>query len=114
MVACIAILAVLILSLWDVGIFKGYLTVSEVKQGNYLGKIIEVKGRVKKDTLEINTTGAYFNLTDYINEIAVEYNGDLPVRLAVDKEVIVTGALISREKILASKIVTSCTSKYIS
>ncbi len=112
-IACIAIIAVLAFGLWGIDIFKSYLTVSQVKEGSYLGKIVEVKGRVKKGTVEVNATAVYFNLTDYINEIAVEYNGELPVQLAADREVIVTGILISQERIQASKIITSCTSKYI-
>lgn len=113
-IACVAIIAVLFIGFWGVDIFKGYLTVSQVKQSNYLGKIIEVKGKVKKGTLQVNATSAYFILTDYVNDLSVEYKGELPVQLTADKEVIVTGTLISQEKIEASKIYTSCASKYTS
>ncbi len=113
-IASVAVVAVLFAGLWGVDIFRSYLTVSDTKQSDYLGKIVEIKGRVKKGTVEENATITTFVLTDYSNDISVEYNGKLPVQLAADKEVFVTGTLISREKIEASKIVTGCSSKYTS
>ena len=64
-VASVAVVAVLFVGLWGVDIFKSYLTVSEAKQGDYLSKIVEIKGRVKKGTVQENATSTAFVLTDY-------------------------------------------------
>ncbi|MDI6902601.1 MAG: cytochrome c maturation protein CcmE [Methanocellales archaeon] len=108
----VAIVVIMIIGLWGID-FGGYLSVSEAKNPQYVGRDVEVKGIVKEGTLKIDVHSTSFVLTDGKADIQVEYIGDRPVNVAEGKDVVVYGKLISNEEIEARKIILGCPSKYV-
>jgi len=117
LVAVIVIVAVSVIGLWGVDISQGYLMVSELTSDpqQYVGHKVDTMGSIKDGTLNITPDIISFVLTDLEDEtieIYVEYTGDLPAPLSEDKNVSLSGIMVSDNKIEANKIVVGCPSKY--
>ena len=89
-----------------------YLTVSQLKDGSYQGKVVQVLGTVVNGTLIRGIDGVVrFDITDGKQAVGVVYTGTAVQNLEENKEVAVQGVLKSAT-MEASQILVKCPSKY--
>lgn len=113
-IGVIIIVVVLIIGFWGVHGGESYPTVSDVLKdvNKYLNKDVEVKGKVKKDSIDpMNRT---FILTDGDKDLKINYTDILPSNFEEEKEVVIRGKLFQRTELIleAEEIIVGCPSKY--
>jgi cytochrome c-type biogenesis protein CcmE len=114
-VAFIAFVA--FVGLWNVDLSQGYYMVSELSLNSeeFVGHDVNTMGMIKNGTLDISTDGTSFALQDIEEpsyELYVEYIGSLPANLEEGQSISISGKMLSSTMVEASRIVTSCPSKY--
>ncbi|WP_321429153.1 cytochrome c maturation protein CcmE [uncultured Methanolobus sp.] len=114
-VAFIAFVA--FVGLWNVDLSQGYYMVSELSMDSeeFVGHDVNTMGMIKNGTLDISTDGTSFALQDIEEpsyELYVEYIGSLPANLEEGQSISISGKMLSSTMVEASRIVTSCPSKY--
>lgn len=114
-VAFIAFVA--FVGLWNVDLSQGYYMVSELSLNSeeFVGQDVNTMGMIKNGTLDISTDGTSFALQDIEEpsyELYVEYIGSLPANLEEGQSISISGKMLSSTMVEASRIVTSCPSKY--
>lgn len=113
-IGVIIIVVVLIIGFWGVHGGESYPTVSDVLKdmNKYLDKDVEIKGNVKKDSIDLmNRT---FILTDGDKDLKINYTDLLPSNFEEEKEVVIRGRLYQRTELIleAEEIIVGCPSKY--
>ena len=113
-ISVVAIILIGIVGLWGLDFSSEYLTVTQVKQNasDYIDQPVEIKGKVKQDTLSRFEEETNFILTDGISDIQISYRGDPPQALAEGAKVSVKGILVSENTVHANFLVMGCPSKY--
>tara|TARA_B100001063_G_scaffold235927_1_gene255096 strand:+ start:21 stop:440 length:420 start_codon:yes stop_codon:yes gene_type:complete len=76
-------------------------------------KKIRIGGMVKKDSIKISSDEVYFIITDFKNEINVNYTGVLPNLFSEEKGVVAEGFLKDRSYFEASKILAKHDENYM-
>jgi cytochrome c-type biogenesis protein CcmE len=95
-----------------------YRQVSELSDGDYVGKNVKVGGRVLGDTLGHDASGFFFDIQDLTGEVdtvSVEYDGQMPDTFGPGVDVVVLGTYgesAAGGRITASQVQTKCPSKY--
>ncbi len=95
-----------------------YRQVSELDQGDYVGKNVKVGGRVLADTLSHDESGFLFDIQDLTGQadtVKVEYDGQVPDTFGPGVDVVVLGTYSESAAgglITATQVQTKCPSKY--
>lgn len=91
-----------------------YYTVSEAleRADSKQGETIGVGGTVLQGSLQRNTAGLTFTLTDGMAMLPVIHIGSVPDSFAEGKDVMIKGKFQSDGSFHSSKILTRCPSKY--
>ena len=76
-------------------------------------KKIRVGGMVKKDSIKISSNQINFIITDFKNEIYVNFSGTVPNLFAEEKGVVVEGFLKDRNYFSATKILAKHDENYM-
>ena len=74
---------------------------------------IRLGGLVKQNSLKVNANSYVFIITDFKNEIFVEYNGLLPNLFAEGKSAVVEGVLRDKKYFVASSILAKHDENYM-
>ena len=74
---------------------------------------IRVGGMVKKNSININSDGVKFIITDFKNEINVSYSGAVPNLFAEEKGVVAEGRLQDKMFFIADRILAKHDEKYM-
>ncbi len=114
LVGVIVIVVVLMIGFWGMHSSTNYLSVSDIvdNEDKYLNEEIEVKGTVKKDS--VDQDNRTFVLTDGKNDIKINYTGSLPASFEEGKDVVVKGTLRRYDVLVidVEEIVVGCSSEY--
>ena len=87
---------------------------TEIKNLPELGiKKIRVGGMVKKNSIKTNDTEINFIITDFKNELIVNYSGSVPNLFEEGKGVVAEGVLKDRNFLKAEKILAKHDENYI-
>jgi cytochrome c-type biogenesis protein CcmE len=93
-----------------------YRQVSELITGQYDGKNVKVGGRVLDGTIERDTEGVHFAISDLTGDQAtvnVLYSGQMPNTFEPGVDVVVVGQYASDGSLItAEQLQTKCPSKY--
>ena len=83
-----------------------FSTPTEIKTGENItiGKAMRVGGMVKKDSILINKKNIQFIVTDFQNEILINYSGTVPNLFAEGKGVVAEGKLKDKNFFAAERI----------
>ena len=76
-------------------------------------KKIRVGGMVKKDSIKISSNQINFIITDFKNEIYVNFSGTVPNLFAEEKGVVAEGFLKDRNYFIANKILAKHDENYM-
>ena len=114
------ILAVLILTVYlvlksledNVVYFISPTEIKELGQIDY-NKKYRVGGMVKKNSISMNSDQISFTITDFKNEINVNYSGVIPNLFSEEKGVVAEGFLKDRNSLEASKILAKHDENYM-
>lgn len=91
------------------------LSISDVLQGDYEGKKVQVTGSVVADSVEADGSAAVFQIEpedgDGTEALTVSYDGALPATFGTGIVAICTGT-VTDGQLDASEMVTKCPSKY--
>jgi len=74
---------------------------------------IRLGGLVKQNSLKVNANSYVFIITDFKNEIFVEYNGLLPNLFAEGKSAVAEGVLRDKKYFVASSILAKHDENYM-
>ncbi len=109
----IILVCLLVLGLTLKGSVVPYITVSELKSGDYMGKYIQVNGTVVEGSVEWHPKDVLltFRLTDGKETVNVSYNGSIPNNFQEGKMVVV-GGTYEDGLFKADEILVKCPSKY--
>jgi cytochrome c-type biogenesis protein CcmE len=104
------------------GFVNPYKTVTEITSNpeKYIGRQVQVEGRVIEETIEWVPNVLTFILTDETSQLRVIYKGVVPNTFPIGKEigkqsridVVVIGSLVSPHEFKAEQILVKCPSKY--
>lgn len=112
----VVIIILLFASINSIGSFLNPLKfVSEVTAApeEYLGRNVQVVGVIVDGTWEqIGDNSFTFKLTDGNATVDVEYTGDVPGAFKSGVGITVIGTLVSKNKVVAHKLLAKCPSKY--
>ena len=87
---------------------------TEIKNLSELeNKKIRVGGMVKKNSIEINETEVNFSITDFKNELIVNFTGSLPNLFEEGKGVVAEGFIQDRNYFKATKILAKHDENYM-
>jgi cytochrome c-type biogenesis protein CcmE len=93
--------------------YVSYKQIGEVvKDKSLVGKGVEVAGKVKPKSVVHKGTEMTFVLAENSDTIDVTYTGQVPQTFGDNVQAVVTGKLVSQNKVVAESIVTKCPSKY--
>jgi len=114
------ILTVLILSVYlvlksiedNVVYFISPTEIKEIGEINY-NKKYRVGGMVKKNSVSMDSDQIKFTITDFKNEINVNYSGVIPNLFSEEKGVVVEGFLKDKNFLKASKILAKHDENYM-
>ncbi|OFV67616.1 MAG: CcmE/CycJ protein [Candidatus Syntrophoarchaeum caldarius] len=111
--AIIIVLCLIGLGLTLKGSVVPYITVSELKSGDYVGEHIQINGTVVTGSVEWHPKDVLltFQLTDGHEVVNVEYRGSIPNNFEEGKMVVV-GGVYERDLFEADEILVKCPSKY--
>ena len=91
-----------------------FLSPSEIKNlGEINPKKIRVGGMVKKHSIKVNSDEIYFIITDFKNQISVNYKGFVPNLFEEEKGVVAEGYLKDRNYLRATKILAKHDENYM-
>ena len=92
-----------------------FSTPTEIKQKEdiVIGKSMRVGGMVKKNSIMINEKNIQFIVTDFENEILINYSGTVPNLFAEGKGVVAEGKLNDKFFFLADRILAKHDEKYM-
>ena len=92
-----------------------FSTPTEIKQREEItfGKAMRVGGMVKKDSILLNKNNIQFTITDFKNEILINYSGTVPNLFAEGKGVVAEGKLKDRNFFIADRILAKHDEKYM-
>jgi cytochrome c-type biogenesis protein CcmE len=92
-----------------------FSTPTEIKTGENItiGKAMRVGGMVKKDSILINKKNIQFIVTDFQNEILINYSGTVPNLFAEGKGVVAEGKLKDKNFFAAERILAKHDEKYM-
>ncbi len=76
-------------------------------------KKIRIGGMVKKDSIKISSNQINFIITDFKNEIYVNFSGTVPNLFAEEKGVVAEGFLKDRNYFIANKILAKHDENYM-
>ena len=87
---------------------------TEIKNLSELeNKKIRVGGMVKKNSIEINETEVNFIITDFKNELIVNFTGSVPNLFEEEKGVVAEGFLKDKSFLIAEKILAKHDENYM-
>jgi cytochrome c-type biogenesis protein CcmE len=88
---------------------------TEIKKRNDIpfGKVMRVGGMVKKGSININQKDIQFIVTDFENEILINYSGTVPNLFAEEKGVVAEGKLIDKNFFIADRILAKHDENYM-
>jgi len=88
---------------------------TEIKKRNDIpfGKAMRVGGMVKKGSININQKDIQFIVTDFENEILINYSGTVPNLFAEEKGVVAEGKLIDKNFFIADRILAKHDENYM-
>ena len=92
-----------------------FSTPTEIKQREEItfGKAMRVGGMVKEDSILLNKNNIQFTITDFKNEILINYSGTVPNLFAEGKGVVAEGKLKDRNFFIADRILAKHDEKYM-
>ena len=92
-----------------------FSTPTDIKKKNNIaiGKSMRVGGMVKKNSIMINEKNIQFIITDFENEILINYSGTVPNLFAEGKGVVAEGKLNDKFFFLADRILAKHDEKYM-
>jgi|TARA_B110000914_G_scaffold189574_1_gene175092 cytochrome c-type biogenesis protein CcmE len=92
-----------------------FSTPTEIKQKEdiTIGKPMRVGGMVKKNSIIINKNSIQFIVTDFQNEILINYSGTVPNLFDEGKGVVAEGKLKDKNFFIASRILAKHDEKYM-
>ena len=91
-----------------------FLSPSEIKNlGEINTKKIRVGGMVKKNQIRVNSNEINFIITDFKNQIIVNYTGSVPNLFEEEKGVVAEGYLKDRNYLKATKILAKHDENYM-
>jgi cytochrome c-type biogenesis protein CcmE len=92
-----------------------FSTPTEIKQVEdiSLDKAMRVGGMVKKNSIVVNNKNIQFIITDFENEILINYAGTVPNLFAEGKGVVAEGKLKDKNFFLADRILAKHDEKYM-
>ena len=92
-----------------------FSTPTEIKKAEdiSLGKAMRVGGMVKKNSIAINNKNIQFIITDFENEILINFSGTVPNLFAEGKGVVAEGKLKDKNFFLADRILAKHDEKYM-
>ena len=92
-----------------------FSTPTEIKQREdiIIGKAMRVGGMVKKKSIIINKKNIQFIVTDFQNEILINYSGTVPNLFDEGKGVVAEGKLKDKNFFIASRILAKHDEKYM-
>ena len=92
-----------------------FSTPTEIKQREDIptGKAMRVGGMVKENSIIINKKNIQFIVTDFQNEILINYSGTVPNLFAEGKGVVAEGRLKDKTFFIADRILAKHDEKYM-
>ena len=92
-----------------------FSTQTEIKQREDIptGKAMRVGGMVKENSIIINKKNIQFIVTDFQNEILINYSGTVPNLFAEGKGVVAEGRLKDKTFFIADRILAKHDEKYM-
>ena len=92
-----------------------FSTPTEIKQREDIptGKAMRVGGMVKENSIIINKKNIQFIVTDFQNEILINYSGTVPNLFAEGKGVVAEGRLKDKTFFIANRILAKHDEKYM-
>ena len=92
-----------------------FLTPTEIvaKEDLEIGKKMRIGGMVKKKSIFVNSKRIQFIITDFKNEIIVNYSGTVPNLFSEGKGVIAEGKLKDKKFFIADRILAKHDEKYM-
>jgi len=92
-----------------------FSTPTEIKQKENLviGKIMRVGGMVKENSITVNEKNIQFVVTDFKNEILINYTGTVPNLFAEGKGVVVEGRISDKNFFIADRILAKHDENYM-
>jgi cytochrome c-type biogenesis protein CcmE len=97
----------------SIGSYSYYKTVSELKNDpSLIGVAVRVGGIVVKDSLERDSSGYHFLISDKAGTIKINYDGVMPQTFGEGIQVVAEGTYQSNSQLDANKIITKCPTKY--
>ena len=92
-----------------------FSTPAEIKQREDIptGKAMRVGGMVKENSIIINKKNIQFIVTDFQNEILINYSGTVPNLFAEGKGVVAEGRLKDKTFFIADRILAKHDEKYM-
>ena len=92
-----------------------FFTPTEIKNQEDIAsnKILRIGGMVKKDSVKSSRSGVEFIITDFKNDISVNYIGIKPNLFEEGQGAVVEGKLSTRNSLMASKILAKHDENYM-
>jgi|TARA_B110000971_G_C19662391_1_gene342947 cytochrome c-type biogenesis protein CcmE len=92
-----------------------FSTPTEIKQKEnfVIGKIMRVGGMVKENSIIVNEKNIQFVVTDFKNEILINYTGTVPNLFAEGKGVVVEGRISDKNFFIADRILAKHDENYM-
>jgi cytochrome c-type biogenesis protein CcmE len=111
--AIVIILCLIGLGMTLKGSVVPYITVTELKSGDYPGEYLQINGTVVEGSVEWHPKDILltFKLTDDRETVDVEYRGSIPNNFEEEKMVVV-GGVYEMNLLRADEILVKCPSKY--